>query len=37
MTADQLARLKVTFPDGVCDFTRPGVEQQQVMGTWFRY
>jgi hypothetical protein len=33
-TADELARLKETFPDGVCDWTKPGVEQQGLSGTW---
>ena len=37
LTADQLARLKTTFPQGVCDFTKPGVSQQKVDGTWHRY
>lgn len=37
LTADQLARLKSTFPTGVCDYTRPGVAQQRVEGTWHRY
>jgi hypothetical protein len=27
-TSDQLARLNATFPDGVCDWTKPGVGQQ---------
>jgi hypothetical protein len=27
-TAEQLNRLYATFPDGVCDWSRPGVGQQ---------
>lgn len=27
-TAEQLTRLYATFPDGVCDWTKPGVSQQ---------
>ena len=28
LTADQLATLRKTFPDGVCDYTKPGLGQQ---------
>ena len=34
---DQIARLKTIFPEGVCDYRRPGVEQQRVTETWRRY
>jgi hypothetical protein len=34
LTREQLARLNTVFPDGVCDYSQPGVEQQQVAGTW---
>ncbi|WP_298178081.1 DUF6351 family protein [Saccharomonospora sp.] len=34
---DQWRRLLATFPDGVCDYSQPGVEQQPPMGTWLRY
>jgi hypothetical protein len=37
LTADQIAKLKTTFPQGVCDYKRPGVAQQRVDGTWHRY
>jgi hypothetical protein len=37
LTADQMARLKAAFPQGVCDYTRPGVSQARVEGTWRRY
>ncbi|OQO94785.1 hypothetical protein B1813_01465 [Saccharomonospora piscinae] len=33
----QWQRLRATFPDGVCDYTRPGIEQQGLLGTWLRY
>ncbi len=33
----QWQRLLTVFPDGVCDYSRPGVEQQPPMGTWLRY
>jgi hypothetical protein len=33
-TAEQLAKLKQTFPDGVCDYSKPGVEQAHLAGTW---
>ncbi len=37
LTADQLARLKTVFPEGVCDYTRPGSGQQPIQGIWLRY
>ena len=37
MTARLLARLEVVFPDGVCDFTRPGVGQAPAGPAWQRY
>jgi hypothetical protein len=36
-TPDQLARLRVVFPQGVCDYSRPGVGQQRFDGAWRRY
>src|SRR5262249_13810935 len=36
-TAAQDARLRVVFPQCVCDWTRPGVGQVPVEGTWLRY
>ena len=30
-------RLAKIFPTGVCDWSRPGVEQQPPLGTWLRY
>ena len=37
LTDVQLERLNVIFPNGVCDYDSPGVEQQQVEGTWRTY
>ena len=38
LTDDQLARLKSIFPQGVCDWSRPGVEQQPpTAGPWHAY
>lgn len=34
LTSTQIDRLKAAFPDGVCDYTRPGVEQRRLSGTW---
>ena len=31
-TADEMARLKQIFPGGVCDWSKPGVEQQPMAG-----
>jgi hypothetical protein len=33
-TAEQLAQLRQTFPEGVCDYSKPGVEQARLAGTW---
>ena len=33
-SADQWARLQALFPAGVCDWSQPGVEQQDLLGTW---
>ena len=34
---DQKLRLEAIFPDGVCDFSKPGVGQAALKGTWLRY
>jgi hypothetical protein len=36
-SADELARLKASFPEGVCDWSKPGVGQQPLAGTWLGY
>jgi len=36
-TPAQLARLKAIFPTGVCDFSKPGVGQVALKGTYQRY
>lgn len=36
-TDPQWQRLREAFPDGVCDYSRPGVGQQGLRGTWLRY
>jgi Tannase-like family of unknown function (DUF6351) len=36
-TAEQQARLESIFPDGVCDWTQPGVGQQPMDGSWPDY
>ncbi|MBA3542508.1 MAG: hypothetical protein H0T79_23030 [Deltaproteobacteria bacterium] len=33
-TPGEWARLTAAFPTGVCDYTRPGVEQAAASGTW---
>ncbi len=33
-TTTEVAQLKKTFPDGVCDYTVPGVDQTPTDGTW---
>jgi hypothetical protein len=37
LTPDQLVRLKVVFPTGVCDYGRPGVGQEISTAIWQRY
>src|SRR3984957_11465371 len=34
LSADQTSRLKIVFPQGVCDWSRPGVGQQVTRTTW---
>jgi len=34
---DERARLDAIFPDGVCDYTRPGVDQEDLLSTWITY
>jgi Tannase-like family of unknown function (DUF6351) len=36
-TAERLAQLKQAFPDGVCDYGKPGVEQARLAGTWVSF
>jgi hypothetical protein len=36
-SAEQRARMSRIFPDGVCDFGKPGVEQVPLAGTYQRY
>jgi hypothetical protein len=36
-TGAQKARLKAIFPDGVCDYSKPGVGQGPIKGTYQRY
>ena len=36
-TGVQWARLQAAFPAGVCDWSRAGVEQQPLAGTWQRF
>ena len=33
----ELQRLGAIFPDGVCDWTAPGVEQTGLAGTWLTF
>lgn len=37
LSASDKARLNAVFPRGVCDYTKPGVGQGIVKGTWLRY
>jgi hypothetical protein len=35
-TSDEMGRLKNIFSGGVCDWSKPGVEQQKLSGTWLK-
>jgi hypothetical protein len=37
LTDTQVARLKGIFPEGVCDYSRRGVEQRGLKDTWLAY
>jgi hypothetical protein len=34
---EEMSRLKRIFATGVCDWSKPGVEQQKLSGTWLRF
>ena len=36
-TPAEMQTLRAMFPQGVCDFTKKGVEQQPLMGTWVSF
>jgi hypothetical protein len=36
-TAEEMTRLRRIFPEGVCDWSKAGVEQQRLTGTWQVY
>jgi hypothetical protein len=36
-TAAQQARLQATFPTGVCDWSKPGVDERPALGVWLDY
>jgi hypothetical protein len=36
-SAQEQQRLARIFPNGVCDWSRPGVEQRPLLDTWLRY
>ncbi len=36
-TRAELARLHQIFPEGVCDWSRPGVEQRDPLSPWITY
>jgi hypothetical protein len=37
VTDEQLEQLRAVFPDGVCDWTRPGIGQVPLSGTWLAF
>jgi hypothetical protein len=36
-TPAQWARLQAIFPSGVCNWSKPGYEQQDLIGTWIAF
>jgi hypothetical protein len=36
-TAAEEARLKAIFPQGVCDWSRPGVKQRPLKDSWLAF
>jgi hypothetical protein len=34
---DEFARLNAIFPNGVCDWSRPGVNQKELKDSWLVY
>jgi Tannase-like family of unknown function (DUF6351) len=36
-SAEERARLRRAFPQGVCDWTAPGIDQQPPAGTWLSF
>jgi hypothetical protein len=36
-TAAEQARLEAIFPEGVCNYTKPGVEQVDMKDTWLGF
>ncbi len=36
-TDEQAARLEAVFPDGVCDYSKPGIGQVPLEGTWLSF
>jgi hypothetical protein len=37
LTPEQMARIKSIFPQGVCDYSRPGVSQIKTIETWQKF
>lgn len=37
LTAQELDRIRTVFPQGVCDWSKSGVGDRKIEGTWFRY
>jgi len=37
LSSEQLARLRAIFPNGVCDYSRPGIGQEITRATWQRF
>jgi hypothetical protein len=35
--AEEMVRLQQAFPTGVCDWSKPSIEHQELAGTWLRF
>ena len=37
VSRDRQMKLRATFPNGVCDYSKPGVGQVPLAGTWLMF
>lgn len=37
LSAGELTRISAVFPQGVCDYSKPGIGQQMPTGPWQKY
>lgn len=37
LSPEEKERMNQIFPEGTCDWTRPGIEEQSIIGTWLQF